>query len=170
MNATVIRTERLCLRKAVEADLDAFYAMMSDPETMRYWSTLPHASRDVTRTWLASKIAAQAGIDNDDFVVELDGKAIGQCGASRLPELGYLIARPHWGKGYASEALAAYIRHAFSNGADHLTADIDPNNRRSRALMKRAGFVETGFAERAFLIGEVWCDSVYYRLDRDQAA
>lgn len=164
----MILTERLRLRKAVEADLDAFFAMMSDAATMRYWSTVPHASRDVTRAWLASMINAPAGI-NDDFVVELDGTPIGKCGAWQLPEIGYLIARPHWGKGYAREALTAYIRHAFLNGASHLTADVDPNNLRSRNLLKRMGFVETGFAERTFLIGGVWADSVYYRLDRDQA-
>lgn len=162
--SVVLRTERLVLRKARPDDLAALHAMMSDAETMRYWSTPPHADLATTRDWLDSMIAAPPET-SDDFIVEKDGEAIGKLGAWRLPEIGYLIGRPHWGRGYAREALAAFVSYAFAHRTDHLTADVDPRNTASLALLAGAGFRETGRAERTWCVGGEWCDSVYFRLD-----
>jgi len=165
MTLDEIRAERLLLRPARLDDLAPLHAMMSDADTMRYWSTPPHADLETTRAWLDSMIAAPAEI-SDDFIVEKDGEAIGKLGAWRLPEVGYLIGRPHWGRGYAAEAMAAFVAHAFAHRTDHLTADVDPRNTASLALLARAGFRETGRAERTWCVGGLWCDSVYLRLDR----
>lgn len=161
----MLKTERLVLRRAVEGDLEALHAMMSDAETMRFWSTPPHPDLETTRRWLESMIAAPPET-SDDFIIELEGRPIGKLGAWRMPEIGFLLARPHWGKGYAAEALAAFVDHAFSGAADHLVADVDPRNRASLALLARAGFQETGRAAKTWCVGGVWCDSVYLRLDR----
>lgn len=163
--ATTIRTERLLLRRAVEADLHALHAMMSEPETMRFWSTPPHPDLETTATWLASMISAPPDA-SDDFIVEREGQVIGKLGAWRLPEVGFLLDRRCWGNGYATEALTAFIAYAFAARTDHLTADVDPRNLGSLALLARAGFRETGRAQRTWLVGEEWCDSVYLRLDR----
>ncbi len=162
--SVILRTERLVLRKARPDDLEALHAMMSDAETMRYWSTPPHADLATTRDWLEGMIAAPPET-SDDFIVEKDGETIGKLGAWRLPEIGYLIGRPHWGRGYAREALAAFVSYAFAHRTDHLTADVDPRNTASLALLARAGFRETGRAERTWCVGGEWCDSVYFRLD-----
>ncbi len=71
--ARTIQTKRLRLRRAVTGDLDALHAMMSDAETMRFWSTPPHADRETTARWLDSMISAPAAT-SDDFIVELDGR------------------------------------------------------------------------------------------------
>lgn len=160
-----IRTERLLLRRARPDDLTALHAMMSDAETMRYWSTPPHADVETTRAFLDGMIAADPTA-SDDFIVEKDDEAIGKLGAWRLPEVGYLIGRPHWNLGYAREALAAFIAYAFAHRTDHLTADVDPRNAASLALLAGAGFRVTGRAERTWCVGGEWCDSVYLRLDR----
>jgi [ribosomal protein S5]-alanine N-acetyltransferase len=168
MNSAVstIRTERLVLRRARADDLAALHAIMSDPQALRYWSTPPHPDLATTQAWLDSMIAAPPEA-SDDFIVELKGQLIGKLGAWRLPEVGFLLSRDQWGKGYAAEALAAFVAHAFAGRTDHLTADVDPRNRASLALLARAGFRETHRAQRTWLIGEEWCDSVYLRLDRD---
>ena len=162
---TTLRTERLVLRRAVADDLEALHAIMADAETMRFWSTPPHADRESTRLWLESMIAAPDGT-SDDFIIELDGAAIGKLGAWRMPEIGFLLSRRHWGKGYAAEALSAFVAHAFAGGADHLIADVDPRNAACLSLLGRAGFRETHRATRTWKVGETWCDSVYLRLDR----
>jgi RimJ/RimL family protein N-acetyltransferase len=161
----MIRTERLVLRKAREDDLAALHAIMSDPQAMRFWSTPPHPDLATTQAWLAGMIAIPPDT-GDDFIVELDGRLIGKLGAWRWPEVGFLLSRDHWGKGYASEALTAFIGHAFAGRADHLTADVDPRNRASLALLARTGFRETHRAARTWLVGEEWCDSVYLALQR----
>lgn len=160
-----IRTQRLLLRRARAEDLAALNAMMSDAETMRYWSTAPHADLETTRAWLDSMIAASPD-ESDDFIVECEGTVIGKLGAWRLPEVGYLIGRPYWGRGYATEAMAAFVAYAFAHRTDHLTADVDPRNTASLALLARTGFREIGRAQRTWCVGGEWCDSVYLRLDR----
>lgn len=167
--ARTIQTPRLRLRRAVAGDLDALHTMMSDAETMRFWSTPPHPDRETTARWLDSMIAAPAAT-SDDFIVELDGRTIGKLGAWRWPEVGFLFSRDCWGLGYASEALAAFVAYAFATGLDHLTADVDPRNSGCLALLTRHGFHETGRAARTWRVGETWCDSVYLRLDRPGSA
>lgn len=159
-----IETARLVLRRATIGDLGAFHAAMSNPQAMRYWSTLPHAEIEQTRLWLTGMIEADPAT-SDDFVIELDGAGIGKLGAYCLPEVGFLLHPDHHGKGYAREALAAYTAYIRSRGLPGLTADVDPRNAASLGLLTGAGFVETGRAERSWLVGEEWCDSIYLGLE-----
>ncbi|KRA66482.1 acetyltransferase [Caulobacter sp. Root655] len=164
---TQIRTDRLLLRKARESDLAPLHAIFSDPETMRYWSTPPHADLETTRCWLAAMIDLPAST-GDDYIVELDGRVIGKLGLWQASEIGFLLSRDTWGQGLGREALSAFVAHAFRERADHLTADVDPGNAACLALLKRVGFRETGRATRTWTVGDQWCDSVYLRLDRDR--
>ena len=100
----------------------------------------------------------------DDFIVEVDGEVIGKMGAYKLPDFGYLLHPSVWGRGYAFEALTAFVEHRRAAGSTELTADTDPRNIASRRLLEKAGFHETGHAARTWLIGGVWHDSIYYRL------
>lgn len=159
----MIQTARLRLRSAIAGDLTAMHAILSDPETMRYWSTPPHPDLETTRLWLASMIDGTSG---GDFIIELDGRCIGKVGCWRWPEVGYILSRDRRGRGYAAEALAAFIDYAFAGFTDHLTADVDPRNEASLTLLARVGFRETHRAPRTWLVGDEWCDSVYLRLDR----
>jgi RimJ/RimL family protein N-acetyltransferase len=164
-----IRTERLLLRRPAMGDLDAMFEMMSNPAAMRFWSTLPHADRSVTEEWLARIIARNAA-GGEDFVIEHDGRAIGFVGAGKLPEFGFMLHQAHWRQGFASEASRGFIDYAFGElGAAELTADVDPRNAASLKVLTKLGFTVTGTAERTFLLGEEWCDSVYLRLGRPEA-
>ncbi|RYE10251.1 MAG: N-acetyltransferase [Hyphomicrobiales bacterium] len=165
--STELRTERLLLRRPRPADLDAMFVLMSNPAAMRFWSTLPHADREVTAKWLAQMLARTAD-GGEDFVIEQEGKAIGFVGAGRLPEFGFMLHQDYWGRGIAVEASRAFIAYAFGElGVPELTADVDPRNAPSLKVLERLGFSVTGTAERTFLLGEEWCDSVYLRLGRE---
>lgn len=160
-----LRTTRLVLRRAIPGDLQAMHAILSDPRAMTYWSHGPHESLERTREWLDSMIASPAD-RSEDFVVTLDGRTIGKLGAWRLPEFGFILSPEHWGRGYASEALAAFLDHAFGRpDVDHLVADVDPRNRASLALLQRHGFAETGRASGTWETHIGRCDSIYLRLD-----
>lgn len=142
------------------------HAVLSHPAAMRYWSSLPHDSLDQTRDWLASMIEDDPGI-REDFIIEHDGRAIGKAGCFRLPEIGYILHPDYWGQGFATEALTAVIAHIFAyHPFEALRADIDPRNEASIRLLERLGFTESHRAKRTWKIGEEWCDSVYYRLNR----
>jgi [ribosomal protein S5]-alanine N-acetyltransferase len=164
--ATEIRTARLRLRSARPEDLPELHAILGDARAMRYWSSLPHASLAETRDWLDGMIAAPPG-ESCDFVIEHDGRVIGKAGCFRLPEIGFLLHPDFWGKGFAREAVAAVIAHAFRHfPIPSLIADVDPRNAASLGLLGRLGFVETGRAEHTYRIGEEWCDSIYLTLFR----
>ena len=163
---TELRTARLVLRRAIPDDLAAMHAILSDPRAMTYWSHPPHESLDRTREWLDSMIGAPPEL-GDDFVVTLDGRVIGKFGAWRLPEFGFILSPDHWGRGYAAEAMAAFLDHVFARpDIDHLIADVDPDNRASLALLARYGFTETGRATGTCETHIGLRDSVYLRLDR----
>jgi len=92
--------------------------------------------------------------------------AIGKVGCFALPEIGFNLAREHWGQGLASEALGAFLdRRRAMDEPRRLVADVDPRNARSLALLGRHGFVETGRAAGTWRIGNELCDSVYLALD-----
>lgn len=158
-----LRTTRLVLRRARMDDTAAMHRVMSDAAVMRYWSTPAHRAVNETERWMRSMVDADPAT-SDDYIVTLDGALIGKLGAWKLPEIGFLLARETWGRGFASEALAAFIEHRRFAASEHLTADVDPRNKRSMLLLQRHGFVETGRASRTWLVGDEWCDSVYFEL------
>ena len=159
-----IRTERLLLRPAREADLESFHAILGDPRAMRFWSTPPHSDIAQTREWLAAMIAIEPG-EGEDFVVEHEGRVIGKAGLFKFPEIGFVFHPDMWGRGFAAEALRAVVDRAFAvHGLTAIEADVDPRNQASLKLLERLGFAEVRRAERTWHVGDEWCDSVYLRL------
>ena len=162
--ADEIRTERLLLRRATYDDAAAMHRIMTNPLPMRYWSNPPHTAMEETERWMASMVDADPA-DSDDFIVTLDGALIGKLGTWKIPEIGFLIDPFHWGRGYASEALTAFIQRRRNLGSTELTADVDPRNLSSIMLLARHGFMETGRASGTWQVGDELCDSIYYRLE-----
>ena len=164
---TELRTDRLILRRARPDDLEAMHVVLSDDRAMRYWTTGPHADLAETERWLQSMIQSPYEL-SDDFVVTLDGEAIGKMGAWRLPEFGFILRSDHWGRGYASEALRAFLDYMFrTRQVAFLTADTDPRNAIALRLLASHGYVETGRATGTWTTHIGVCDSVYLRLDRE---
>jgi RimJ/RimL family protein N-acetyltransferase len=163
---TILRTERLLLRPARLDDVDAFHIILGDPRAMRYWSTPPHATLDETREWVAAMVERSLEPCRD-FVIEMEGRLIGKAGCFKLPDIGYILHPDVWGRGYAHEAMAAVIAHIFAtNDLERITADVDPRNAGSIALLLRLGFAETHRARGTWQVGDELCDSVYFALPR----
>ncbi|HZZ67057.1 MAG TPA: GNAT family N-acetyltransferase [Phenylobacterium sp.] len=162
-------TRRLRLRRARPDDLADLHAILSHPDAMRFWSSLPHTDLEQSRAWLANMIDAPPG-ESDDFIVEMDGRAIGKAGFWRLPAIGYILHPDYWGQGLATEALRAAIDHVFATyPIPIVVADVDPDNAASLALLAKLGFVETHRAQRTWQIGDNWYDSVFLALRRPAA-
>lgn len=164
--AVEIRTARLLLRPATTDDLPAFHSILRDPRATAFWSTPPHDSVEETGKWLRAMIEIPHG-EGEDFVVEHEGRVIGKAGFYRFPEIGFIFHPDIWGRGFASEALCAVLAGAFAvYKLQAVNADVDPRNGASLQLLSRLGFRETGRRERAWLVGELWCDSVDLRLEQ----
>ena len=163
---TELRTERLVLRRARKDDLEALHEVFGDERAMQYWSNGPHTDLEETRRWLNSMIEASPE-ESDDFIVTLHGECIGKLGCWKLPEIGFILRSDHWGKGYASEAMSAFLTHIFAKrDVDRVTADVDPRNEGSLHLLNKHGFVETGRASGTWTTHIGLCDSVYLALAR----
>lgn len=165
---TELRTPRLLLRRARAGDLPGLHRVLSDPRAMTYWWRGPYASLEESRAWLEEMIAAPPE-SSEDFVLVENGEPIGKIGAWRLPEFGFILRPDRWRLGLASEAMAAFLPHVFARpDVDRLTADVDPRNRASLALLARHGFVETGRASGTWHTHIGTCDSIYLELRRER--
>lgn len=163
---TILKTERLILRGPRQADLDAMFAIYSDPTNMAYWSTPPHADDATTQKMLSEKIVAFASTPVN-FFLEMDGQVIGNAGMFREWEVGFMLHHPYHRQGLLTEAMQAILPHIWATTeAQALTGDVDPRNAASMALFRKLGFRETHREKDTFCIDGVWSDSVYFALDR----
>lgn len=161
---TRIETDRLLLRPAEMSDVGDLFAVYSDPDAMRYWDTLPHRDETVTAAFVRRLILPE-GVQLRYFVIEHDGRAVGTGGFWRHCEVGYILHPRLWGQGMGGELLGALIDFGFGAcGMDRVTAEVDPGNAASIAMLTRAGFAETGRAARTLELAGTWYDSVYFEL------
>jgi RimJ/RimL family protein N-acetyltransferase len=65
---------------------------------------------------------------------------------AELPDLGFMVPRPLWGRGFGFEAAAAVIAEAWQRGIPGLKARIHDGNERSARLLARLGFSDIGGA------------------------
>jgi RimJ/RimL family protein N-acetyltransferase len=154
-----IETQRLLLRVPDDSDVDAWTAMLTDPEVARYLGP-PFASRvEVADHIRMTRERHRAdGFGLLAVVRKDDGAVIGRSGflvwdtriwatttrreAGRHAEVevGWTLAREAWGFGYATEAGEACRDHGFAHvGLSRIAAVIQPGNERSFAVARRLG-------------------------------
>jgi ribosomal-protein-alanine N-acetyltransferase len=152
-NDPSLRTDRLLLRPWRDADREPFAALNADPVVMEHFAKpLDRAESDA----FIARIQAHFAQHGFGFwAVEAPGIAplIGLAGLARpvfeapftpCVEIGWRLAREHWGKGYATEAAHAAIRFGFEQlGLGEIVAFTVPGNLRSRAVMERIGMTRS---------------------------
>jgi RimJ/RimL family protein N-acetyltransferase len=116
-----LETERLLLRPLTEADVGPLHAIMQDADVMRYIGdrripTLQETWRGVAG-WIGHWALRGYGL----WAVEerASGALIGRIGLINPvdwpgPEVGYMIGKPWWGRGYATEAARAALDWGFT--------------------------------------------------------
>jgi RimJ/RimL family protein N-acetyltransferase len=173
------RTERLLLRVFTPRDLEAFMAMHSDPEIVRYVPYPPLTGEQAEERLQA--IVTMTAIDDDAqnlrlaVVLPETDEVIGDvsmwCSPSdRLQaEIGYVMNPRFHGHGYATEAVTELLRIGFSEAGLHrITANADARNEASIRVMERIGMRrEAHFVQAAYEKGE-WVDEVEYGILADE--
>jgi RimJ/RimL family protein N-acetyltransferase len=142
-----LETDRLVLRAFTNADLEPYCSMCSDPEVMRFVGD----GRTLSRTDAWRHIALFLGTwqlrGYGMWAVEdkATGRFVGRVGYLHPEgwpgiELAWALARSYWGRGLASEAAQACLKHGFvSCGFEHVIHLIHPENRKSIAVAERLG-------------------------------
>ena len=158
-----LETPRLVLRVPRIDDADGFAALLADPEVMRYLGgeTVPRGDVPaVLQKWLGrwddngfgpfalerredGRVIGRAGVivwDTRDW----RNTTLADAGEHAQPELGWAVARPYWGNGYATEAARAVREWARRERAvERLISLINPGNVRSQRVAERLGAVPT---------------------------
>jgi RimJ/RimL family protein N-acetyltransferase len=141
----VIETERLTLRPPRRGDFDGYAAMYGDEETARYvGGHLPRAGAWRKFLTIAGAWPIQ-GFSMFSVIERATGEFVGQLGPwfpEGWPgtEVGWVIRRGFWGRGYACEGATAAIDWAFANlGWSEVIHCIDDGNLASQALARRLG-------------------------------
>jgi RimJ/RimL family protein N-acetyltransferase len=144
-----IATQRLRLRAFRQTDFEAYAALLADPEVTRFLGP----GRPLSRVDAWRQMAMFAG----EWIVHgyglwaveerASGRFIGRIGCTYpegFPafEIGYTLARPAWGKGYAREGAAASLRFAREAlGREDITSIIRPDNAASIRVAHSLGAV-----------------------------
>jgi len=164
---------RLALRGPRDDDIDAMFALFSDPEVMRYWSRPPMTARGEAEGYVAEIGEAFAERSKLNWMVvrRADDVAIGTCTLFRFEprhrraEIGYALRPDHWGQGYAGEAVGLALDWAFRTlGLHRIEADIDPRNDGSRRLLQRLGFASEGRLRERYFVGDAVADTELFGL------
>ncbi|MCC5885024.1 MAG: GNAT family N-acetyltransferase [Gammaproteobacteria bacterium] len=168
-----LTSARLELRPFEAGDVDALYAMFSDPEITRFWSSAAMTCRE-DAVALIEEIEdyCRRGELMEWALVRRDQAGlIGTCSlgnldrVNRRAEIGFALARPAWGHGFMAEMLPVLVDYAFDTLDLHrLEADVDPRNSGSIRLLRGLGFqLEGRLRERWQVTGEVQ-DALFYGL------
>lgn len=149
ITGAVITTERLKLQPFKLEDLDDFYAYASVDGVGQWAGWLPHKDKEETLRILNRFIK-----NKKTFAIVYENKVIGSLGIERydekeLPEfknkmgreIGYVLAKDHWGKGLMSEAVKAVVDWLFQQkNLDFIVCGNFIENHRSQRVWEKCGF------------------------------
>jgi len=174
---TPIRTERLLIRPFRRGEAVDLAERRSDPEVARYqdW-TLPYpldrAEKLVSELvamdgpandewWMAAVCDINSGVTFGDLALHLSQEA-------RTAEVGYTLARKHWGNGYAVEALESLVKYLFDDlDVTRIFGMLHPDNTASAMVLERSGFLFEGHTRSSFWEEDVVSDDWIYGLTRE---
>jgi RimJ/RimL family protein N-acetyltransferase len=140
------RTRRLFLRPAWPEDWEAVLCAIADEGIVRNLARAPWPyGPDEARAFVA---LPQDCRRPHFLVVEADsGRLVGSAGMGEHhgeAEIGYWIARPFWGRGYATEAAGGVLEVARLLGHRRVNAGHFVDNPASGRVLRKLGFVPTG--------------------------
>lgn len=136
----ILRTERLTLRDAGPVDVPVIQELASDYEVIKNTGSWPWPADPAFTASRCQPIAPEAGLGG---VVLHGGTIVGMASVFGEGELGYMIARDHWGQGYATEICRALVHAAFATGQwPQLRACVFDDNPGSARVLLKLGFTE----------------------------
>src|SRR5258708_40309393 len=142
-----LETERLFIRPWTPANRPAFIGLTEDPEVMRYvHGGQPYADEEVDE-WFTrqARQLAEHDVCMGALIEKSTERLVGVAGVQPLGttgevEIGWWLARDVWGRGYATEAGGAAMRHVLETlGHSRVVAIIDPGNEPSKRVVERLG-------------------------------
>lgn len=155
-NAFVCESERVFLRPYTQADFAALHKIVSDKETMYAWGQ--GFSKKQSQEWLDKQLAhyQQYGFGIWAIIEKQSGAIIGNAGLNhteislkgktqKIVEIGYLLHRNFWGKGYGSEVARMCVKYGFETlGLEEVYCLIKKDNKASIKVAKMLEMQKVG--------------------------
>jgi RimJ/RimL family protein N-acetyltransferase len=164
--------DKVRLREFRTDDLDDTNAILGDDRVTR-WLSFDSRSRDQQAQVLTDAIERAQQLPRTEYYLAItthaDDQLIGfvqlGIGGVQAAKLGFAIAAPHWGHGYALDATRTIINFGFATlGLRRISAAIGPDNAASIALVSQLGFTEEGRLRDHVFTNGAWRDSILYSL------
>ena len=142
-----VTTDHLLLRDWLESDLEPFAQLNADAQVMEFFpSILSRSQSDQFADRIADQLRANgfglfaAELRSSRTFIGFIGLSIPRFTAHFTPcvEIGWRLARAHWGRGLATEGARAVVQRAFEDLAlPALVSFTVPQNLRSRRIMEK---------------------------------
>lgn len=168
-----VRGTRIALRWLTEQDVPDLFEIFRDPEVARFIG-IPQMEDEQDARELVREIEdlAEAKTLYQWGVADLeDDRVLGTVTLADLDwkneraEIGFVVGRAHWRKGYANKAVRLLLDHAFGDlGLHRIEADVDPRNEGSLRLLENLGFQREGYLPERHLIDGERQDTVFLGL------
>jgi ribosomal-protein-alanine N-acetyltransferase len=148
----ILETERMRLAPLAAEDVEHIFPLMRDAEVMAFWDMPESDDPDMIASIVEGQVEEMAQARAVYWTMRAlpDGEFIGVCDLSEIDrrhkraEVGFMLGREAWGRGYATEAMQAVIAYAATHGLRKLLARTHLGNRRSDSLLEKLGFVQEG--------------------------
>ncbi|MTI17758.1 N-acetyltransferase [Rhodobacteraceae bacterium RKSG542] len=169
----ILKTERLTLRPFNDGDLLRLCEYLADYDIAKMLMVVPHPySAKDAQSWIDFNKTA----DLEDIVCWVldDGSGlIGVISGSKLKEetsLGYWLGKPHWGKGFVSEAAFAVMRYFFETRDEPIfRAGAFEENGTSNHILRKLGFEEVARdTVRSVARGDEAVSHICYELTKER--
>ena len=169
----IVHGKEVSLGVILESDAEFALATINDPEVHRYLRNPGHIyTYDEEVQWIRG-ISSRMSTERVFAIVQnSDDSIVGIMGlhqidwVSSTAYVGYLLAKPFWGKGYMTEAVSLLVEYAFQilNLRKLHTSLYEPNIA-SRRVQEKNGFVETGrHVRHVFVPGHGFVDEILMEL------
>jgi RimJ/RimL family protein N-acetyltransferase len=150
-----LETERLMLRRPDARDVGPIMAIVGDWEVVRRLARVPHPYHETDAHFFLNTVVPNEWV----WAITLreSGELVGMVGLTpeadpNTAELGYYVARAHWGNGIATEAAGSVVHYGIhALCLRRIRSGHFVDNPASGRVLSKLGFVETGRSQRPCL-------------------
>lgn len=172
----VLQTPRLTIRPVRPEDVDPLFERRNDPAVAALQAWLLPWPRERAESIVADVMAMDGPVDGQWFMATVVERETDEVVADlvlhptnelRTAEVGYSLSTRHWGKGYATEALEAFVAWILDAlPVTRVSGSLHPDNRASAMVLERTGFVFEGHTRLSFWLGDDNSDDWIYGMTR----
>lgn len=168
LDTPVLETDRFRLRPIEAADSKVLFSTLSDESQCRYLTRAAFGTIEELDAWLFDPDwNGRTWIAVDRQSGAPAARLVAIPIAEGIAEIGYITVAQHQGQGVAKECTLALVAHLFqAEKLRRITAETDPRNTASNALLERLGFTREAHLRQSVKTHIGWCDEYIWGLLR----